>query len=122
MEVSKLSPAEFTEKYLKVDQPMMTEVMSVSLKWSDRDTAREMLDRLLQRYLEFVVAERKKAILQGARQTMVQELALCASETERLQEHIKELENALAQNKDLTAPELDGALLARRNDLPQTES
>jgi hypothetical protein len=69
-----------------------------------------------------VVAERKKAILQGARQTMVQELALCESETERLQEHIKDLENALAQNKDLTAPELDGALLARRNDLPQTES
>src|SRR5437667_7957490 len=40
----KLSPAEVTEKYLKVDQAMMTEVMTVSLKWSDRDTAREMLD------------------------------------------------------------------------------
>src|SRR5439155_20439679 len=43
-----IPPAQFAEQLLKVDQPMGTEVITVSLKWSDQDGGRQLLDLLLQ--------------------------------------------------------------------------
>jgi len=116
-----LPPAVFADQHLKVDQPPGTEVITVSLKWSDREASRQMLDLLLQRYIEYVVAERKRVILQRSRQAKLQELSLCESEVVRLAGNIRQLTEQLDKNKNLPVSDLDGILLARQDDLPQAD-
>src|SRR5882724_10399188 len=45
----RLSPTAFADQYLKVDQPIGTENVSVVLKWTDSTAARQLLDLLLER-------------------------------------------------------------------------
>jgi hypothetical protein len=117
-----MSPAAFADQHLKVDQPLGTEVVGVTLKWSDRKSAQQLLDLLLDRFTEFVVAERKKSILQRCRQAKLQELSLHESEVQRLDGYIRKLGDAFTGNQDVPASDLDGILFARRDDLPQSES
>jgi hypothetical protein len=116
-----ITPAELSEKHLKVDQPVGTETVLVSLKWRDRDKALDILDRLVQRFIAYVVAERKRAILRGAIQSYRQEWAECHAEIDQLEGYIRELEGRLARTGTLSGADLDGALIARRSDLPRGE-
>ncbi len=116
-----LTPAEFAEKHLKVDQPLGTETVSVAVKWRDRERALEILDRLVQRFIGYVVAERKRTILRGIIQSYRQEWAESLSEIEELEGYVRELEGRLAQKGTLTGADLDGALVARRNTMPRGE-
>jgi hypothetical protein len=112
-----MSPDTLGEVCIKFDQPPGTEALIVDFKWPDADVARKALDRLLELYSQYVVATRKRDVLVRVEKLDQQLAAGCEDEMRRLSKRAKTLEETLRRTGVLGDDDLEGTMLARRNEL-----
>jgi hypothetical protein len=112
-----LSEDDLADRYVKVDQPPSTEAVVISFKWGEPDVARNALNRLAELYIDYVVTARKEAILLRIEKLDQQAAYACEDEMRRLDQRAKVLDDKLAKTGKLGDEDLDGTMLARRNEL-----
>lgn len=115
-----LKPTDLAEKYITVDQPLGTETVNVGFKWTDVKTAEAVLNRLLEKFMDYVVTVRKETILLRLETMDRQTLASHEDEVKRLNNQIQSLEDKLARTGQLGEEDMDAIMLARRGELKDT--
>lgn len=115
-----LKPTELAEKYITIDQPLGTESVNVGFKWTDAKTAETVLNRLLEKFMDYVATVRKETILLRLETMDRQTLASYEDEVKRLDNQIRSLEDKLARTGQLGEEDMDAIMLARRGELKDT--